>query len=123
MAIRKARQGRKGQGQNQSLVFFFDVGKCRICSKRNGCYKEGAKSKSYAVQIKSEEHQQQADFETTEEFKAKAKVRYNKIEAKNGELKNVFGYDRAGSYGIDCMRIQGAMVIFATNIKRIICLS
>ena len=93
MAIRKARQGKKGQGKNQALVFFFDVEKCRTCSKRNGCYKEGAKSKSYAVQIKSEEHQQQADFERTEEFNAKMKVRY-KIEAKNAELKNVFGYDR-----------------------------
>ena len=122
MAIRKARQGKKGEKQNQSLVFYFDVEKCRTCSKRNGCYKEGAKSKSYAVQIKSEEHLQQADFEQTEEFKTKAKVRY-KIEAKNAELKNVFGYDRAESYGIDCMRMQGAMAIFAANIKRILRLS
>ena len=108
--------------KNQALVFFFDIEKCRTCSKRNGCYKEGAKSKSYAVQIKSEEHQRQADFEKTEEFKAKAKVRY-KIEAKNAELKNVFGYDRADPYGLDCMRMQGAMVIFAANIKRILRLS
>lgn len=122
MAIRKARQGKKGPGQNQSLVFFFDVDKCRICSRRDGCYKEGAKSKSYAVQIKSDEHQQQADFEKTEAFRTKARVRY-KIEAKNSELKNVFGYDRADSYGIDCMRMQGAMVIFAANIKRILRLS
>lgn len=122
MAIRKARQGKKRLGKNQVLVFFFDVDKCRICSRRNGCYKEGAKSKSYAVQIKSEEHLQQADFEKTEAFKTKAKVRY-KIEAKNAEFKNVFGYDRADSYGIDCIRMQGAMVIFAANIKRILRLS
>lgn len=122
MAIRKARQGKKGQGQNQSLVFFFDVNKCKVCSRRNGCYKKGAKSKTYSVQIKSEEHQQQADFEKSEEFRTKAKVRY-KIEAKNSELKNVFGYDRADSYGIDCMRMQGAMVIFTANIKRILRLS
>ena len=119
MAIRKARQGKKGQGQNQSLAFFFDVDKCRVCSRRNGCYKEGAKSKTYSVQIKSEEHQQQADFEKSEQFRTKAKVRY-KIEAKNSELKNVFGYDRADSYGIDCRRMQGAMAIFAANIKRIL---
>lgn len=124
MAIRKARQGKKGQGKNQALVFFFDVERCRTCSRRIGCYKEGAKSKSYAVQIKSEEHQRQVDFERSEEFnaKAKAKVRY-KIEAKNAELKNVFGYDRADSYGLECMRMQGAMVIFAANIKRILRLS
>lgn len=119
MAIRKARQGKKAQGKNQTLVFYFDVDRCRVCSRRHGCYKEGAKSKTYAVQIKSEEHQQQADFEKTDGFKIKAKVRY-KIEAKNSELKNVFGYDRADSYGIDCMRMQGAMVIFAANIKRIL---
>ena len=122
MVIRKARQGKKGQGQNQSFVFFFDVDKCKVCSRRNGCYKEGARSKTYSVQIKSVEHQQQADFEKSEEFRTKAKVRY-KIEAKNSELKNVFGYDRADSYGIDCMRMQGAMVIFTANIKRILRLS
>ena len=61
-------------------------------------------------------------FEKTEEFKSKAKVRY-KIEAKNSELKNVLGYDRAWSYGINCMRMQGAMVIFVANIKRILKLS
>lgn len=122
MAIRKARQGKKGQGENQCQVFYFDIDKCKTCSRREGCYKDGAKSKTYSVQIKSEEHQQQADFEKTEEFRSKAKVRY-KIEAKNSELKNVLGYDRADSYGIDCMRMQGAMVIFAANIKRILRLS
>jgi len=119
MAIRRAVQGKKGQGTNQSMVYYFDVEKCRLCSRRNGCYKEGAKSKTYSIQIKSSEHRQQEEFEKTEEFKTKAKVRY-KIEAKNSELKNVLGYDRAWSYGIDCMRMQGAMVIFVANIKRIL---
>lgn len=122
MAIKKVRQGKKGLGQNQSLVFYFDIAKCKTCHRRNGCYIEGAKSKTYSIQIKSDEHQQQADFQETEEFKIKAKIRY-KIEAKNSELKNVLGYDRADSYGIDCMRMQGAMVIFAANIKRILRLS
>jgi hypothetical protein len=31
-AIRKARQGKKNQGGNQSMVYCFDVGKCRNCS-------------------------------------------------------------------------------------------
>ena len=73
------------------------------------------------MQIKSEEHQQQADFEKSEQFRTKAKVRY-KIEAKNSEQKNVFGYERADSYGIDCRLMQGAMAIFAANIKRILLL-
>lgn len=122
MAVRRARQGKKGQGINLTMVYFFDIQKCKTCSKRSGCYKDGAKSKTYSVQIKSEQHLQQSDFEKTDEFREKARARY-KIEAKNAELKNVLGYDRALSYGIECMRMQGAMAIFAANIKRILKLS
>lgn len=71
------------------------------------------------MQIKSGEHQRQSEFQKTELFREKSRVRY-KIEAKNAELKNVFGYDRADSYGLDCMRMQGALAIFAANIKRIL---
>lgn len=122
MAIRRAKQGKKNQAKNQAMVYYFDVEKCKLCSRRNGCYKDGARTKTYAVQIQCEEHKRQADFEKSDEFREKAKVRY-KIEAKNSELKNVLGYDRAWSYGIDCMRMQGAMVIFVANIKRILKLS
>lgn len=122
MAERKARQGKKGHGTNQTMVYFVDIQKCKTCSRRNGCYKEGSKCKTYSVQIKSEQHQQQANFEKTDEFREKTRMRY-KIEAKNTELKNVFGYDRALSYGIECMRMRGAMVIFVANIKRILKLS
>ena len=52
-------------------------------------------------------------------YKEKSKHRY-KIEAKNGELKNVHGYGRASSYGIENMRMQGAMTIFTVNLKRIL---
>ena len=104
------------------MVYFFDVDKCRNCSRRKGCYKKGANSKSYSVQIKSEEHKRQESFQNTEGFKEKARVRY-KIEAKNAELKNVLGYDRATSYGMDCMRMQGALTIFVANLKRILKLS
>ena len=43
MAIRKARQGKKDGKWNQSMSYFFDVEKCKTCSRREGCYKEGAK--------------------------------------------------------------------------------
>ena len=42
------------------------------------------------------------------------------MEAKNSELKNVLGYDRALSYGLSCMEMQGALTIFAANVKRIL---
>ena len=81
--------------------------------------KEGAKTKSYYVTIKSTEHKEQKEFQNTEEFKGLAKSRY-KIEAKNSELKHRHGYDVATSAGLFSMNIQGATTIFATNLKRII---
>lgn len=122
IAIRKARQGRKNVGKNQVDTYYFDVEKCKTCPLKNGCYKEGAKSKTYSVSIKSDLHKEQIVFQETEYFKDKAKHRY-KIEAKNGELKNVHGYGRAISYGINNMQMQSAMAIFAVNLKRIIKLS
>lgn len=122
IAIRKGRQGKKNVGANQVNTYYFDVEKCKICPLRNGCYKEGAKSKTYSVSIKSDLHQEQISFQETEYFKEKARHRY-KIEAKNSELKNVHGYNRASSYGINNMQMQGAMAIFTVNLKRILKLS
>lgn len=122
IAIRKARQGKKNVGENQVDTYYFDVEKCKTCPLKNGCYKDGAKSKTYSVSIKSDLHKEQIVFQETEYFKDKAKHRY-KIEAKNGELKNVHGYARAISYGINNMQMQSAMAIFAVNLKRIIKLS
>lgn len=119
MAIRKARQGKKNVGTNQIQTYFFDVEKCKSCSLKEGCYKEGAKTKTYSVSIKSHLHQEQIAFQETDYYKEKAKHRY-KIEAKNSELKNVHGYDRAMSYGITNMQMQGAIAIFAVNLKRIL---
>lgn len=119
MAIRKARQGKKNVQKNQVDVYFFDVEKCKACASREGCYKEGAKTKSYSVSIKSDEHKSQMEFQQSDRFKSLSKERY-KIEAKNAELKNVLGYDRALSYGLSCMEMQGAITMFAANLKRIL---
>ena len=119
MAIRKVVQGKKNVGTNQVHAHYFDVEKCKTCPLKEGCYKEGSKTKTYSVSIKSDLHQEQIAFQETDYFKEKAKHRY-KIEAKNSELKNVHGYDRAISYGITNMQMQGAMAIFAVNLKRIL---
>jgi transposase len=119
MAIRKARQGKKNSGKNQRITYYFDVEKCKTCPLREGCYKPGAKAKTYGVTIKSAIHQAQLVFQDTDYFKEKARHRY-KIEAKNSELKNVYGYGRAISYGITNMQMQGALAIFTVNLKRII---
>ncbi|MBW7453165.1 transposase [Paenibacillus sepulcri] len=118
MAIRKARQGTKGKGKNQTDTYYFDVELCKRCPFKVGCYKEGSKTKTYSVSIKSGEHAEQMAFQESEYFKVKAKERY-KIEAKNSELKHRHGYDVASSSGLLGMQIQGAMAIFAVNLKRI----
>ena len=119
LAIRKARTGRKNIGENQLDTYYFDIQKCKICPLRENCYKPGAKTKTYSVSIKSGTHLQQIAFQQTAEYKEKIKHRY-KIEAKNSELKNVHGYDRAIAYGIQNMQMQGALAIFTVNLKRII---
>ena len=107
LAIRKAKDSRKSEGKNPRVVYFFDVEKCKRCPYREGCYKEGAKSKQYTETLICDSHSEQA------------KERY-KIEAKNSELKHRHGYDVASSSGLIGMEMQGAMAIFAVNLKRII---
>ena len=119
MAIRKARQGKRDGRWNQVWTYYFDTEKCKTCSRREGCYKAGAKVKTYSVSIRTEEQNRLMEFQKTPEFKVKAREKY-KIEAKNAELKHVFGYDRAESYGLYSMQMQGAITIFAANIKRIL---
>jgi len=119
LAIKKACQGKKNIGTNQTNTYYFDVEKCKTYPLKNGCYKEGARTKTYSVSIKSDLHKDQMAFQETEYYQEKAKHRY-KIEAKNSELKNVHGYDRAIAYGINSMQMQAAMAIFTVNLKRII---
>lgn len=119
LAIRKARQGKKGIGKNQADTYYFDIERCRHCPLREGCYKEGAKSKTYSVAIKSPEHANQFAFQESDNFKETAKERY-KIEAKNSELKNNHGCQVASGGGLSGMEMQGAMAIFVVNLKRIL---
>lgn len=119
MAIRKARQGKKGIGKNQSDTYYFNIDKCKHCPQKDGCYKEGAKCKTYSVSIKQDTHKKQMEFQESDEFKEISKQRY-KIEAKNSELKHRHGYDIASSSGLVGMELQGATTIFVVNIKRIL---
>lgn len=119
LAFRKARQGKKNAQKNQVDTYYFDVEKCKVCPFREGCYKEGAKTKTYSVSVKSDIHLEQMAFQETEEFRRKAKERY-KIEAKNDELKNRHGLKVAEASGLFGMEIQGATAIFSVNLKRIL---
>lgn len=121
MAKSKTRRHNKQTERNENprMVYYFDIDKCKRCPMREGCYKEGAKSKSYSVSLGSKTHSEHEAFQETEHFKEQAAHRY-KIEAKNGELKNCHGYGTAESSGITAMEIQGATAIFVVNLKRIV---
>ncbi|HJV45843.1 MAG TPA: transposase, partial [Bacillota bacterium] len=66
-------------------------------------------------------HTEQEKFQESDYFREKSRERY-KIEAKNSELKHGHGYDVAESSGLIGMELQGAMAIFAVNLKRILTL-
>ena len=119
LAIKKNIDKRLGTKKSTRVKHFFDVNKCKICPHRNGCYKEGAKTKTYSVTIKNDHHKNQEAFQKTEYFKQRFKVRYM-IEAKNSELKNIHGYARCDSAGLTSFQLQGAVSIFVVNMKRII---
>ena len=121
MAVRKSKGGqdKASNGSDTKVVtYFFDVEKCRNCPLRNGCYKEGAKSKTYSVKIKSDTHIAQMDYMKSDEFRELYAERY-KIEAKNAELKQTLDYANAHACGMNGMTIQAAVSIFLVNLKRI----
>ncbi len=122
MAIRKAKQGSKkdSRGENSQVEsYYFDVEKCKHCKYKNGCYKDGSKTKTYNVKIKDDVHIKYMDYMKTEEFEKLYSERY-KIEAKNAELKTNLGYDEANATGKVGITIQGATALFLVNMKRII---
>mgnify|MGYP003550005606 FL=1 len=84
---------------------------------RNECL-HGCKTKTINIRVFSDNHREQMEFQKTQKFRELSRERY-KIEAKNAELKNAHGYDRAASYGISAMELQGAVTIFVVNLKRI----
>lgn len=71
--------------------YYFDIEKCKICPISNGCYKPGAKSKTYSIAILSDTHSAHKEFQETEHFRRKVKDRYM-IEAKYDKFKNRHGY-------------------------------
>ena len=116
VSSRPKKHAKDGNGTVET--YFFDVEKCKHCPQRNGCYKDGARTKSYSVSIKSNTHKEQMEFQESEYFKRMSKERYM-IEAKNSELKHRHGYDIASSSGLIGMQIQAAVTIYVVNLKRI----
>ena len=114
MSIRKhsSRDGKRD-------TYYFDVRKCIVCGLRDGCFKYGQGRKTLSVCHRTDGQKEQMAFQKTEEFRRKYGTRY-KIEAKNSDLKHNYGYDRADSYGLHAMTLQGAVAMFACNMRRIV---
>ncbi len=100
---------------------FFNIELCKQCPLREGCYKDGAKSKSYSVSLKSREHSEQFEYEQTDDFKDHRRKRFA-IEPKNSQLKNPQGLARNKTPDLKGMTLQSVMAIVAVNLKRIITL-
>jgi transposase len=118
-SIRKAVQGSKQSGKSRSLVFYFDTEKCKTCPLREGCFKPGAKSKTYSIRIVAEPYKAQIEFENSDTFKERIRRRPI-IEHKNAELKRYHGMTKAKYRGLFRMRIQAILTTFVVNVKRMI---
>lgn len=118
-STRKAVQGSKEKGYSRSLVFYFDTEKCRQCPLRDGCYKPGAKTKTYSVRLIAEHYQQQLEFEATMLFRQRSKRR-RIIEHKNAELKRHHGMALARYRGLVRMRLQAVLTAVVVNAKRMV---
>jgi len=120
MAIRKTKVNVKHKGTTYpNIGYFFDIERCKICPQRQGCYKEGAKSKSFTIAIKKDEFKEHIEFMQEASYKASAKERY-KIEAVNAHLKQNYGYRIANSRGLVGMNVQAVTTVFVMNLERIL---
>lgn len=118
-STRKALQGSKQSGNSRSLVFYFDVEKCKSCPLSEGCYKRGSKSKTYSIRIIAEHFKEQIKFELSDTFKERIKRRPI-IEHKNAEMKRFHGMAIAKYRGLFRMRIQAYLTAFVVNVKRMV---
>lgn len=109
---------KKANPKKKCNDYYFDIERCKQCPFKEGCYRDGAKCKTYAIRILSDEHQRQKFFQGTSECKQDIKIR-NRIEGKNSELKNRHGMRATISFGINSLEIQAAVAIYYVNLKRI----
>lgn len=110
---------RQGKYDNQYFIYDFSKKICQKCPYADKCRVGRSKTKTYCVTITSQRNRERLDFEKSEYFNERLKIRY-RIEEKNGELKQAHGLRTADSTGLDAMRLQAYFTAFAVNIKRII---
>lgn len=120
MAVRKEKRDNRIKGVVYSAeTHFFDVEKCKYCPQKEGCFKEGSRTKSFSITSKRDEFKEHLKFMESDEFKLRAKKRY-KVEAVNAHLKNDYDYRVATSRGLFGMHLQAATTVFVMNMERIL---
>ena len=85
---------------------------------KDQCRVGKSKGQCYSVTQASEKNKARLEFEASERFQERMKIRH-RIEEKNGELKEAHGLRRADSTGLFAMELQMYFTAFAVNIKRI----
>lgn len=103
---------------NTYLNYFFSKIKCRKCPRCGQCRIGKSKTKCYNITKQSEKNRQRLEFEASEAFQERMKIRH-RIEEKNGEMKVAHGLGRADSVGLAAMRLQAYFTAFVVNVKRI----
>lgn len=104
---------------NTYLRYVFSKVKCRKCPLGEQCRVGKSKERSYSITQPNEKNRLRLEFESSEAFKERLKIRH-RIEEKNGEMKVAHGLDRADSVGLAAMRLQTYFTAFVVNVKRII---
>lgn len=109
---------REAKNGNQYHNYVFSKRKCKKCPLKDKCRVGNGKTQSYCVTQVSEKNRERLEFEASDEFKERLKIRH-RIEEKNGELKEAHGLLRADSTGLFAMRVQMYFTAFVVNAKRI----
>lgn len=110
---------RTAKNGNTYLNYTFSKNKCKKCPMREQCRVGKSKCHTYSVTQANGKNQARLDFENSERFIEKLKLRH-RIEEKNGEMKNSHGLRQADSTGLVAMRLQAYFTAFTVNIKRIV---
>ena len=109
---------RNAANGNAYRNYCFSIKKCKVCPMRETCKVGKSKCHTYSVTCVNDAHKARLEFERSEEFSNKMRIRH-RIEEKNGEMKIAHGYRRADSVGISAMRLQAYLTAMVVNMKRI----
>lgn len=110
---------RNAANGNTYYNYCFSVKKCKACPMRETCKVGKSKCHTYSVTCVNDAHKARLEFESSEEFSNKMRIRH-RIEEKNGEMKTAHGFRRADSAGLVAMRLQAYFTAMVVNMKRII---